>query len=234
MGERLLKVGGVTAFTATDYPGQLAAVVFVQGCPWRCGYCHNPHLQARPPVGEMHWPAVLRKLERRVGLVDAVVFSGGEPTMDPALPDAIAEVKALGFKVGLHTACIYPKQLAAVLPLVDWVGFDIKAPFARYERITGVADSGVQARACAEAIVASGVAYECRTTIHPSLLSEAEVLELAATVAGLGVDNYALQMFRPIGCTDSALNAIATAGYPGEDALARIASQFARFTLRRG
>ncbi len=233
MGERLLKVGGVTAFTATDYPDQLAAVVFVQGCPWRCGYCHNPHLQARPPVGEMHWPAVLRKLERRVGLVDAVVFSGGEPTMDPALPDAIAEVKALGFKVGLHTACIYPKQLAAVLPLVDWVGFDIKAPFARYERITGVADSGVQARACAEAIIASGVDYECRTTIHPTLLSEAEVLELAATVAGLGVDNYALQMFRPIGCGDSALNAIATAGYPSGDALARIAAQFERFILRR-
>ena len=233
MGERLLKVGGVTAFTATDYPGQLAAVVFVQGCPWRCGYCHNPHLQERPAVGALHWPAVLEKLGRRVGLIDGVVFSGGEPTMDPALAGAMAEVKALGFKVGLHTACIYPKQLAAVLPLVDWVGFDIKAPFDRYARITGVADSGAQARACAQAIVASGVEYECRTTIHPSLLREDEVLELADTLAGMGVDNYALQIFRPQGCNDSALNAVATAGYPSGAALAHISARFARFTLRK-
>ncbi|MEC5160336.1 MULTISPECIES: anaerobic ribonucleoside-triphosphate reductase activating protein [unclassified Janthinobacterium] len=233
MGARLLKVGGVTAFTATDYPGQLAAVVFVQGCPWRCAYCHNPHLQARPPRGALHWSALLAKLARRVGLVDAVVFSGGEPTMDPALPDAIAEVKALGFKIGLHTACVYPKRLAAVLPLVDWVGFDIKAPFDRYARITGVADSGAQARACAEAVIASGVEYECRTTIHPSLLAEAEVLELADTLAGMGVDNYALQIFRPQGCGDGALNAVATAGYPSQAALARIGARFTRFTLRR-
>lgn len=233
MGERLLKVGGVTAFTATDYPGQLAAVVFVQGCPWRCAYCHNPHLQERPAVGALHWPRVLDTLRRRVGLIDGVVFSGGEPTMDPALAGAMAEVKALGFKVGLHTACIYPARLAAVLPLVDWVGFDIKAPFERYARITGVEDSGAQARACAEAIVASGVDYECRTTIHPSLLREDEVLELADTLAGIGVENYALQMFRPQGCSDSALNAVATAGYPSGAALARISARFARFTLRK-
>lgn len=230
---RLLKVGGVTPFTATDYPGCLAAVIFVQGCPWRCGYCHNPHLQTRPAVGALHWPDIVAKLRSRVGLIDGVVFSGGEPTMDPALPEAIAEVKALGFKVGLHTACIYPKQLAAVLPLLDWVGFDIKAPFANYARITGVADSGPQARACAEAIIASGVAYECRTTIHPTLLREAEVLELAATLAALGVDNYALQIFRAQGCSDGALNAIATAGYPSAAALASIEAMFERFTLRR-
>ncbi|MDC8757059.1 anaerobic ribonucleoside-triphosphate reductase activating protein [Janthinobacterium fluminis] len=233
MGARLLKVGGVTPFTATDYPGQLAAVVFVQGCPWRCGYCHNPHLQARPPVSALHWPTVLDKLRRRTGLIDGVVFSGGEPTMDPALAGAIADVRALGFKVGLHTACIYPKHLTALLPMLDWVGFDIKAPFDRYERITGVADSGAQARACAEAIIASGVDYECRTTIHPTLLRESEVLELANTLADMGVDNYALQIFRPQGCNDGALNAIATAGYPSGDALAHIAARFGRFTLRR-
>ncbi|HAT32781.1 MAG TPA: anaerobic ribonucleoside-triphosphate reductase activating protein [Janthinobacterium sp.] len=233
MGGRLLKVGGVTPFTATDYPGRLAAVVFIQGCPWRCGYCHNPHLQARPARGALRWADVVAKLRRRVGLIDGVVFSGGEPTMDPALPDAIADVRALGFQVGLHTACIYPKQLAAVLPMVDWVGFDIKAPFADYARITGVADSGAQARACAELIVASGTAYECRTTIHPTLLRESEVLNLAATLAGIGVDNYALQIFRPQGCADGALNAIATAGYPSAAALRDIGAMFGRFTLRR-
>ena len=82
---RLLKVGGVAPFTATDYPGQLAAVLFVQGCPWRCGYCHNTHLQPRTREGAVSWAKVMSFLARRVGLIDAVVFSGGEPTSDPAL-----------------------------------------------------------------------------------------------------------------------------------------------------
>jgi anaerobic ribonucleoside-triphosphate reductase activating protein len=230
---RVLKVGGVTPFTATDYPGKLAAVVFVQGCPWRCGYCHNPHLQARLPTSQWPWSRVLTWLERRVGLIDGVVFSGGEPTIDPALDDAISDVRKLGFSVGLHTACIYPKRLAGVLPLLDWVGFDIKAPFDRYERITGIADSGRQARDCAELIVAGGVNYECRTTIHPTLLQESDIIELAETLADIGVENYALQIFRAQGCADKPLNAVATTAYPSDDAVRRVAGLFSRFTLRR-
>lgn len=233
MGARQLKVGGITAFSATDYPGKLAAVVFVQGCPWRCGYCHNPHLQERGGDAALPWQAVLELLRRRVGLVDAVVFSGGEPTTDPALARAIGEVKSLGFSVGLHTACVYPRRLASVLPLLDWVGFDIKAPFAQYQRITGVAGSGEQARRCAELILASGVACECRTTIHPSLLAQDEVHALAATLADLGVRDYALQLFRAQGCGDSLLNAAAIAGYPDAPTLAAIGALFERFTLRR-
>lgn len=234
MAARQLKVGGVTAFSATDYPGKLAAVVFVQGCPWRCGYCHNPHLQRRGAPAGLEWEAVLDLLRRRTGLVDAVVFSGGEPTTDPALARAIAEVRAMGFAIGLHTACVYPRRLAAVLPLVDWVGFDIKAPFAHYQRITGVAGSGSQARDCARLILASGVDYECRTTIHPTLLAQHEVRELAATLAGLGVRNYALQVFRAQGCADTLLNAAATGGYPDQATLDAVGGLFDRFTLRRG
>ena len=82
-----LVIGGFVSFTATDYPGKLAAVVFCQGCPWRCGYCHNPHLQERTRDSPLSWSALLTGLERRVGLLDAVVFCGGEATMDPALGD---------------------------------------------------------------------------------------------------------------------------------------------------
>ena len=142
---KVLKVGGYTPFTATDYPGKLAAVVFVQGCPWRCGYCHNPHLQSRTTDSPVPWAAVLARLCRRVGLIDAVVFSGGEPTMDPGLEEAICAVRAMGFSVGLHTAGMYPQRLAAVLPLVDWVGMDIKASAHGYDAITGVAHSDAPA-----------------------------------------------------------------------------------------
>ena len=227
-----LKVGGLTPFSATDYPGKLAAVVFVQGCPWRCGYCHNPHLQARTPNGVMPWRDVLTLLRRRMGLVDAVVFSGGEACMDPQLARAMLDVKQLGFQIGLHTAGIYPQRLTEVLPLVDWVGFDIKAAFADYRSITRVAGSGNPARACARAIIASGVAHECRTTIHPQLQSEEQLLALAATLANMGVQDYVLQAFRSEGCHDQRLCGDSAIGYPSTATLAQIGAMFPRFTFR--
>lgn len=233
-GPRLLKVGGVTPFTATDYPGKLAAVVFVQGCPWRCGYCHNPHLQPRTSDSPLHWARIVALLERRVGLIDAVVFSGGEPTIDPALAGAIADVRALGFGVGLHSGGIYPKRLAQILPLVDWIGLDIKAPFdQRYDRVTGFAGSAAQALESAQAVIDSKISCEFRTTIHPSLLSEDDILELATELAAMGVTNYVLQLFRAQGCGSDALNNVSVAGYPGGELIERVAALFPRFTLRR-
>jgi pyruvate formate lyase activating enzyme len=159
----VLRVGGLTRCSASDYPGKLAAVVFCQGCAWRCGYCHNPELQPRRGGGEIAWSDVLAFLERRRGLLDAVVFSGGEPTLQRGLGRAMRAVKALGFLVGLHTAGIVPRRLAEVLPLVDWVAMDAKAPFAEHARVTGVRGSGARARASRDLILASGVAAECHT-----------------------------------------------------------------------
>jgi pyruvate formate lyase activating enzyme len=108
------------------------------------------------------WDAVLARLRRRVGLIDAVVFSGGEPTMDPCLADAmrIQEVRALGFGIGLHTGGMYPRRLAEVLPWVDWVGMDIKATQQGYDAVTRVTDSARAPWTSAELVLASGVAHE--------------------------------------------------------------------------
>jgi pyruvate formate lyase activating enzyme len=159
----VLRVGGLTRLSASDYPGRLAAVVFCQGCAWRCGYCHNPELQPARGAGEIPWPVVLAFLERRRGLLDAVVFSGGEPTLQAGLAEAMREVKRLGFLVGLHTAGIVPRRLAQVLPLVDWVAMDAKAPFESHERVTRVRGSGARARRSAALLRASGVACEFHT-----------------------------------------------------------------------
>ncbi|HYD60124.1 MAG TPA: anaerobic ribonucleoside-triphosphate reductase activating protein [Noviherbaspirillum sp.] len=225
-------MGGITPFTATDYPGKLAAVVFVQGCPWSCGYCHNPHLQLRLQKSPLQWGKVLGLIEKRVGLIDAVVFSGGEPTLDPALGSAIKDVRKLGFEIGLHTGGSYPQRLNELLPLVDWVALDIKAPFASYEKITGIADSGLQALACAEAVLASGIDYEFRTTVHPSLLSEEEILNLAHTLAAMGAKNYAIQTFRAQGCRTKELKATAVAGYPSGGLVQQISGMFEKFSYR--
>lgn len=166
----MLKIGGFTPFTTIDYPDRLAAVVFCQGCPWRCGYCHNRALlDASAPV-KIAWDEVLSFLDRRRGLLDAVVFSGGEPTMQPGLKQAVLTVRERGFLVGLHTAGAFPESLRELLPHLDWVGTDIKAPFADYEWITGVAGSGEKAELSARLVRGSNVFHQFRTTVDPFLL----------------------------------------------------------------
>ena len=168
-------------------------MIFCQGCPWRCGYCHNPHLLARATESGIEWDTVLDLLRRRRGLLDAVVFSGGEPTLQAALSAAIGAVKDMGYKVGLHTAGIYPRRFAQVLPLLDWVGFDVKAPFGDYETITRAAHSARRAHASLELLLESGVAHEIRTTVDKRVLTQDKVDKLGAELSRLGVTRHVLQ-----------------------------------------
>jgi pyruvate formate lyase activating enzyme len=227
-----IRVGGMVPMSATDYPGALAAVVFCQGCPWRCGYCHNPHLLPASGTHALDWNDIVAFLRRRRGLLDAVVFSGGEPLAQANLRAAMRQVRTLGYKVGLHTGGAYPDRLAAVLPLVDWIGFDVKAPFAGYRAITGAAGSGEQAEASLELILASGVECEVRTTVHPRLLDPRALVPLATSLAAQGVRRYVLQAFRSTGGADRAL-AEAAAGEAIPPALAAaIAPLFWSFEVR--
>lgn len=231
--DRVLKIGGLTPFSATDYPGHLSAVIFVQGCPWRCHYCHNPHLQPRTRHSPLSWPDLRDWLERRRGLLDAVVFCGGEPLMDPMLPEAVLEAKAMGFKIALHSGGSYPAPLRKILPYLDWIGLDIKTGFDDYADITCIPKSGDPVRDSLAHMLQSGVSYECRTTIHPDLHNDAGILALARQLAAYGVQHYALQRFRPDGCDNDALKATMYAGtFPSSDTLAEIAGLFPDFVVR--
>jgi pyruvate formate lyase activating enzyme len=191
-----LAVGGLVPFTTIDFPGRLAAVIFCQGCPWRCGYCHNPHLLRRGP-GTLAWPDVRAWLATRRGLLDGVVFSGGEPLLQRGLAAALDEVRALGFATALHTAGAHPRRLAALLPRLDWVGFDVKAPFAEYASVVGC-EAGRAARAALALLLASGVAHELRCTVPPAL-SDATLDRLRADLDVLGAGPLKLQACRPPG-----------------------------------
>lgn len=193
----MLKVGGFVPFSTTDWPDHLASVVFVQGCPWRCHYCHNPELQSRDDSGQWSWPKLLDRLAQRHGLLDGVVFSGGEATLDRALPEAMQAVRHLGLKVGLHTAGIYPNRLSAALPFADWVGLDVKGPFETYSSITGTPNSAAPARESLARVMASGVAYELRTTFHPTLLNEAMLHQIARTLNLVGARKWTIQSYTP-------------------------------------
>ena len=202
-----LAVGGLTPLSTTDWPGMLAGVVFCQGCPWRCPYCQNPSLRPFGP-GERPWAGVLDWLGGRAGLLEAVVFSGGEPLLQPDLGAAMEAVRDLGFSIGLHTSGQDPEALARVLPRCHWVGLDLKAPRADYGRITGVRTGSGGAGAawrCLDLLRESGLPFEVRTTWHPALLTEAGLLTLAHELSQAGPLTWAVQAFQPGGCQDAAL-----------------------------
>lgn len=191
-----LIIGGLVPLTTVDFPDHLAAVIFCQGCPFNCVYCHNPDLIPRYKTTKYTWEYVENFLNKRKNLLEAVVFSGGEPTVQHALINNIISVKQMGFKVGLHTAGCYPLRFKKLLPYLDWVGMDIKAPFDKYEYITKVPNSGKLAFDSAKILLDSGVSYEFRTTVDPALISNKNILEIAETLSEMGATNYKLQKCR--------------------------------------
>lgn len=221
---QFLRIGGLTPLTTIDFPGRLAAVVYCQGCPWRCGYCHNPELLDATAPPALSWARVLAFLQSRRGLLDGVVFSGGEPTLQTGLAAALSAVRSLGLQTALHTGGMYPERLAALLPQLDWVGLDMKALPQRYDAITATPGSGTRAWAGLEVLLAHGTDYECRTTWHAGLFDVDELLHLAQALAARGVRRWALQECRTPGAPAWVLT---------DAHRQQLAAPFGSFTLRR-
>ncbi len=200
-----LRVAGFTPFTTIDFPERLAAVVFLSGCPWRCQYCHNPELIKKGTTDGLLWADILAYLRERQGWLDGVVFSGGEPTLNPHLPKMMADVRALGFAVGLHTGGMFPERLKTCLSQVDWIGLDIKALPHHYHRIVGRKRFLDGVWRSLELLVKAKIDFECRTTVIWSLMSPPELLALAELLAAKGVARYAIQMGRLNHCLDEKL-----------------------------
>lgn len=218
-----LRIGGLQPLTTLDYPDHLACVVFCQGCAWNCRYCHNPELIRRSKEPGVPWRDLTELLDRRQGLLQAVVFSGGEATLQPALPAAMQAVRERGFKVGLHTAGIRPGSLSRVLPYCDWVGMDVKALEEDCQLITGVRGSGRANWTSLELLLASGVEYECRTTVHWGLFDRQQVQRLGERLAGVGVRRFVVQLARAgrmldggLGYASQPADAVSTWQYLGQ------------------
>lgn len=194
---KALLVGGVVSLSTVDYPDYISSVIFLQGCGWRCKYCHNQHLQPIELSHSLPWEDILGLLRSRRGFVDAVVFSGGEPLIQEALPDAIMEVKNMGFMIGLHTAGAVPEMLAKVAPMTNWIGFDVKNDFKDYELITGVPNSGKTALESLKLLVALNVNFEVRITMYKTL-EISVIVDLLKELSSMGVKTVALQKCRDI------------------------------------
>lgn len=197
-----LNIAGLVPFSTVDWPGKIAASVFLQGCPWRCPYCHNAEILEPRQKGAVAWSEVLDLLSRRKGLLDGVVFSGGEALMQAGagpLTLAMKQVASMGFQVGLHTGGAFPKRLRELLRegVVDWVGLDIKAMPQDYERATRRPASARKAEEALSVLAdydasrnfqGRAFEWEVRLTLWPGLLDagppDAEFVDAELTEPG--------------------------------------------------
>jgi pyruvate formate lyase activating enzyme len=183
-----MRLGGLLKFSLIDYPGKVAAVIFTQGCNFRCPFCHNPELVAPGLFQEpLDLEEVFLFLEKRRGQLQAVVVTGGEPTMHEDLLPFLARIKALGYDVKLDTNGSRPDVVRAVIGagLADHIAMDIKSSPQNYCKAAGVGVDISKIEASIEAIKSSGVAFEFRTTALKGIVAQEDVPGIAA-LAGTG------------------------------------------------
>ncbi|MCU0638626.1 MAG: anaerobic ribonucleoside-triphosphate reductase activating protein [Candidatus Krumholzibacteria bacterium] len=172
-------IGGFQRFSLSDFPGRSAALVFTQGCNFRCPWCHNASLIPGSPRTENTFSEdlILGFLASRAGMLDGVVITGGEPTLQPDLPDFASRMKSLGYAVKLDTNGSQPRMLSRLLAagLVDYVAMDVKAPFGRYSVLAGIQTSVEAVAESISLIAGSGVGHEFRTTLVDGMISESDI-----------------------------------------------------------
>ena len=198
-----MKIAYVEKSTLIDYPGKIACTVFTQGCNFSCGYCHNPELISftnnKSYLDEKEF---LKFLNLRIGKLDAVCITGGEPTIQKDLSSFIKKIKKLGFLVKLDTQGSMPSVIKNLLEneLLDYIAMDIKAPLEKYSDITYSKINTKRVNETINIIMQSGVDYEFRTTIVKDQLTKSDMQKIGKLIKGS--KKYYLQRFVPTKVND--------------------------------
>jgi pyruvate formate lyase activating enzyme len=188
-----MKFSGLQKISLIDYPNKVASVLFTPGCNLRCPFCHNWRIAVDPKPPFLQGAAALRILESRKKYVDAVVVTGGEPTMHRELPKFLAKLKARGFMVKLDTNGFYPEVLEECLPYVDYVAMDMKTCLEKYKQL-GAKDTAGLMRTV-EILKTGKVPYEFRTTVVPEFVTAEDVKCIGEMVKG--AKTHVFQQFVP-------------------------------------
>ena len=191
-------IAGLQKMTLLDFPGKVACTVFLAGCNYRCPFCHNSELLEGQAQSGMTREEFLGFLEKRVGLLDAVCVSGGEPTLYKDLPVFLQQIKALGFLVKLDTNGSRPAVLQNVVEqgLVDYVAMDIKNSPAAYPETVGLKKPELEAvEESIRYLIGGRVDYEFRTTLVKQLHTEQSIEEMGKWLAGLVPGNKPQKLF---------------------------------------
>ncbi|MFZ2398792.1 MAG: anaerobic ribonucleoside-triphosphate reductase activating protein [Smithella sp.] len=193
-----MKIGGLQKVSLIDYPGLICGIVFLQGCNFKCPYCHNPELVDpklfKPGIRENE---VLEFLNTRKGKLDAISITGGEPTIQEDLTSFIKQIKKMGFAVKLDTNGSQPKVIKNLLAekRLDFIAMDIKAPLEKYRNIVNTQVNTESIKESIDLILKAKIPHEFRTTIVESQLEENDILEIGKLIAG--ASRYVLQKFVP-------------------------------------
>jgi len=189
---------GLQRLSLIDYPGKLCATIFTAGCNFRCPYCYNEDIVLDyPAMPKMPEDKIIEFLHPRLGFLDGVCVTGGEPTIHRELPKFLGRLKSIGSLVKLDTNGSRPKALAYVMEkgLVNYIALDVKVPLDRYEETVRYRVKPEGLKETIKLIRRSGVDHEFRTTVVPGLLDGDDLEEIAMTLAGS--KRYVLQQFRP-------------------------------------
>jgi pyruvate formate lyase activating enzyme len=198
-----MKVAGIIEESKNHHPGSLSYVIYTQGCNFKCHYCYNsPSARIFEPenITDTKIDEILAFLSAHKEKYDAVVISGGEPTMHEDLPEVLRKLKAMGFFIRLETNGTYPKMLSEIVRegLINYVSLDIKAPLEtqKYKDIVGVSINTSQLGKINQSIrilTRSGIEYEIRTTLIKQKHSFHDILDICNTI--VGCKRYCLQEF---------------------------------------
>ena len=195
-----MRLGGFQRFTLSDYPGKPSAVIFTQGCNFRCPFCHNRQLWSEHAGGRERDGDIFTFLRQRKGLLQGVVITGGEPTVQDELIFFIARIKKIGYAVKLDTNGSHPDVVAQLISksLIDYCAMDIKAPSKKYALLCGVHVDTDRIMDTIRIIHSSGVPHHFRTTVYPPMLSDKDIREVKKTMVPEN-GTYVIQPYRGFG-----------------------------------
>ena len=199
-----MKFSGIQKTSLTDFPGRISSVLFTPGCNMRCPFCHNWRIVVDPQPPFLNEETALKILEERKKYVDAVVVTGGEPTIHKELPKFLKKLKDRGFAVKLDTNGLDSHMVEECLPNVDYVALDVKTSLEKYE-LLGARDTAELVRTM-EILKMGKVDYEFRTTVVPGFFESADVFAISDLVKGARA--WALQQFVPGDTLDKNLNSL--------------------------
>ena len=192
----VLPIYAVTPFTMLDFPDRTACIVWFSGCNMRCPYCHNPQIVKGKGRGDIQ--QVMTFLEKRQGLLDGVVLSGGEASAYPGLPGFIRRLKDMDYAVKLDTNGLRPDIISGFLQMgfLDYVALDYKAPPEKFKRVTGTEKYDLFSQTLDLLCAQNSVEFEVRTTVHTDLLDEKDITLIIEDLARRGYRGlHAIQNF---------------------------------------
>lgn len=199
----MIPIKGFQKTSLIDYPGKMCSVVFVANCNFRCPYCHNPDLVLNHKnIPDMPAKKIFEHLKKKKKWIDGVCITGGEPCLHENLVDFIRKLKSMGFLVKLDTNGTNPEMLKHLLrnKLLDYVAMDVKGPLKKYSRIVNANVKIMNIRESASLLMKSGVDYEFRTTVVPSLFNEDDLVSIGKWLRG--AKKYCIQQFRTLSTLD--------------------------------